>query len=196
MSRPDGSETWLGIGRLARPLVLAGVVLGLGLGGFFDGIVFHQILQWHNMVSSYPDPSVANDLRLNVMADGFFHGATYVFTLLGISLLVRAWRLSVVPASRRTLFGSAIVGWGIFNVVEGIVNHHLLAIHHVWPDGPGPVVLWDVAFLVWGLLFIAGGYAIVRGDPAVSPPSERGDGERNADRTDGTADRSDAERTD
>ena len=24
----------------------AGVFLGLGLGGFFDGIVLHQILQW------------------------------------------------------------------------------------------------------------------------------------------------------
>ncbi len=178
MSKPDASETWLGIQRLARPLVAAGVVLGLGLGGFFDGIVLHQILQWHNMVSSYPDPSVANDFRLNVVADGFFHGATYVLTLLGITLLVRAWRLSFVPASRRTLFGSAIAGWGLFNVVEGVVDHHLLAIHHVWPDGPGPVVLWDVAFLVWGLLFLAGGYAIVRGDPAVSPGRDREGGHR------------------
>jgi uncharacterized membrane protein len=26
----------------------AGIFLGLGLGGFFDGIVLHQILQWHH----------------------------------------------------------------------------------------------------------------------------------------------------
>ncbi|WP_207592733.1 DUF2243 domain-containing protein [Halomontanus rarus] len=182
MSKPADTETWLGIQKLAKPLVTAGIVLGVGLGGFFDGIVLHQILQWHNMVSSYPDPSVANDLRLNVMADGFFHGVTYLFTLLGITLLMRAWRLSFVPASRRTLFGAAIIGWGLFNFVEGIVDHHLLAIHHVWPAGPGPVVLWDVAFLVWGLLFIGGGYAIIRGDDAVSPVPTREGPERERER--------------
>lgn len=26
----------------------AGILFGLGLGGFFDGIVLHQILQWHH----------------------------------------------------------------------------------------------------------------------------------------------------
>lgn len=169
MSKPDETETWLGIQKLAKPLVIAGTVLGLGLGGFFDGILLHQILQWHNMVSSYPDPSIANDLPLNVMADGFFHTATYIFTILGISLLMRAWRLSFVPASRRTLFGSVILGWGLFNFVEGIVDHQLLGIHHVWPAGPGPVILWDVGFLIWGLLFIGGGYAIIRGDQSVAP---------------------------
>lgn len=198
MSKPAPSETWLGVQRRAKPLVLSGIVLGLGLGGFFDGIVFHQILQWHNMVSSYPDPSIANDLRLNVVADGFFHTATYVFTILGISLLMRAWRLSFVPASRRTLFGSTILGWGIFNVVEGVVNHQILGIHHVWPAGPGPVVLWDVAFLVWGLAFIAGGYAVVRRDPSVAPaperepPDEETEG-RLADRSGPTTERADRE---
>ena len=34
-----------------RPVVAAGIVLGAGLGGFFDGIVFHQILQVHNMLT-------------------------------------------------------------------------------------------------------------------------------------------------
>ncbi|SER87089.1 DUF2243 domain-containing protein [Natrinema salaciae] len=173
MRKPDETETWLGIQKIGRPLVVAGTVLGVGLGGFFDGIVLHQLLQWHNMVSSYPDPSVANDFRLNVVADGLFHTMAYVFTILGVSLLLRAWRLSFVPASRRTLFGSVILGWGIFNVVEGIVDHQLLGIHHVWPAGPGPVLLWDAAFLLWGLLFIGGGYAIVRGDAAVTPTPQR-----------------------
>lgn len=177
------SETWLGIHRRGKPLVQSGIVLGLGLGGFVDGIVLHQILQWHNMVSSYPDPTVANDLRLNVMADGFFHGTTFVLTVLGITLLVRAWRLSFVPPSRRALFGSVLVGWGLFNLVEGIVDHHLLAIHHVWPAGPGPVVLWDVAFLLFGLLLVAGGYAVVRGDAAVSPTSQRERSERPQEQT-------------
>ena len=27
--------------------------------------------------------------------------------------------------------GELIVGWGAFNLVEGVTDHHLLAIHHV-----------------------------------------------------------------
>lgn len=169
----DGERTWLGLRAGVKPLVQAGVVLGLGFGGFFDGIVLHQVLQWHHMLSSHPDPAVANDLRLNVTADGFFHVATYAFTVAGVVLLWRAWRRPTVPRSGRTLLGATVVGWGLFNLVEGLVDHHLLAVHHVWPAGPGPVVVWDLAFLVWGLLFVAAGYAVVRGDEAASPAAGR-----------------------
>jgi uncharacterized membrane protein len=33
------------------PSKASGLLYGLGLGGFIDGIVLHQILQWHHMVS-------------------------------------------------------------------------------------------------------------------------------------------------
>lgn len=164
-------ETWLGLPARAKPLVQAGVLLGVGLGGFFDGIVFHQILQWHHMASSHADPVVATDLEVNVFLDGLFHAATWLFTVAGVALLWRAWRRPAVPRSGRTLLGSTILGWGLFNLLEGLVNHHLLGIHHVWPAGPGSVLLWDVAFLVWGILFVGGGYAIVRGDDAASAPA-------------------------
>lgn len=171
MSEPEG--TWLGLPERVKPLVRAGVVLGIGLGGFFDGIVLHQILQWHHMVSASVEPTTVAALELNVMADGFFHVATYVFTVAGIGLLRSAWRDPSVPASRRTLVGATVLGWGLFNFVEGLLDHHLLGIHHVWPAGPGPVILWDVGFLVWGLLFVVGGYAIVRGDESASDVPER-----------------------
>lgn len=163
----EREETWLGIQRRVKPVVQAGILLGLGLGGFFDGIVFHQILQWHHMVSSHADPSIAGDLELNVMADGFFHAATYLFTVSGIVLLWRGWRRPLVPTSGRPLFGSVILGWGLFNVLEGLINHQLLGIHHVWPAGPGSTLLWDLAFLAWGVSFIAVGYAIIRRDDTV-----------------------------
>lgn len=167
-------NTWLGLPRHAKPLIQAGILLGVGLGGFFDGIVLHQILQWHHMVSARVEPNVIGNLRVNVMADGFFHAATYVFTILGIALLWRAWRRPSVPESGRSLVGSTVLGWGLFNFVEGLVDHQLLQLHHVWPDGPGPVLLWDGAFLVWGVLFIVVGYAIVRSDDALSPVIEEG----------------------
>ncbi|WP_123535022.1 DUF2243 domain-containing protein [Halosimplex salinum] len=162
----DRSGTWLGVPADIVPLARAGVVLGVGLGGFFDGIVLHQVLQWHHMLSAHPDPSVAGDLPLNVLADGLFHVAAYVFTLAGVWLLWRAWRDPVVPPSGRTLLGSTVLGWGLFNLVEGVVDHHLLAIHHVRPDGPGPVLLWDLGFLAWGALFVVAGYVLVRRDSA------------------------------
>lgn len=165
----DDAERWLGLPRRTKPLVQAGVVLGLGLGGFFDGIVFHQLLQWHHMASAHPDPSIATDLPLNVRLDGVFHAATYGLTVLGLALLVRAWRIPSTPPSGRALVGSVVLGWGLFNFVEGLVNHHLLGLHHVWPNGPGPVLLWDVAFLLWGLLFIAAGYALTRRSDSSSP---------------------------
>ncbi|MFC4541368.1 DUF2243 domain-containing protein [Halosolutus amylolyticus] len=165
------ADTWLGLRERAKPLVRAGIVLGIGLGGFFDGIVLHQLLQWHHMLSAWTAPTSVASLRLNVLADGLFHVGTYLFTIAGIALLVRAWRRPAVPRSGRTLVGSVIVGWGVFNLIEGLVNHHLLGIHHVWPAGPGSVLLWDVAFLLSGVVFVLGGYAVIRGDEAATPAS-------------------------
>lgn len=158
----DHEGTWLGLPASRKPLVQAGIVLGLGLGGFFDGIVFHQVLQWHHMLTSHPDPGIAGDLELNTVADGMFHAATYLLTIAGIGLLWQARRALGRPRSGRTFFGSVVLGWGVFNVVEGLVNHQLLGIHHVWPAGPGPVILWDAAFLAWGLLFVGIGYRLAQ----------------------------------
>ena len=157
MSSRDREES-----RRTRPLAWAGVVLGLGVGGFFDGIVFHQVLQFHHMLSSHPDPDVANDLRYNVLWDGLFHVVTYLLTIAGVGLIWRAWRRPDVAASGQVLLGATVAGWGLFNVIEGTVNHFLLGVHHVWVDGPGSTLAWDLAFLLWGLVFLALGYAVVR----------------------------------
>ena len=171
MSDRDG--TWLGLPRRAGPLIRAGAVLGVGLGGFVDGIVLHQILQWHHMASAVTDTTTVSGLRLNVLLDGLFHAVAYVATVLGLVLLWRAWRTPNVPVSGRALLGSVVLGWGVFNLVEGVVDHHLLGLHHVWPAGPGPVLLWDVAFLLSGLLFVVVGYTVVRGDDSLTDASGR-----------------------
>lgn len=150
------------VNRPWRPVALAGVLLGFGLGGFFDGIVFHQILQWHHMLSAHPDPTVAGDLRLNVLVDGLFHAATYLLTVTGLALLWRAWRISDARPSPAVLLGAILAGWGVFNLVEGTINHHLLGIHRVRPDGPGGALLWDLGFLLWGAGMLAIGLALLR----------------------------------
>jgi uncharacterized membrane protein len=138
----------------------SGVLLGIGLGGFVDGIVLHQILQWHHMVTSagYPADSVAN-LRLNTLFDGLFHAFTWVATAVGILLLHRQVR-GGAHWSGRVLFGGALMGWGGFNVVEGIVDHHVLGLHHVREGAANPLV-WDLGFLALGVVLLLGGWALL-----------------------------------
>jgi uncharacterized membrane protein len=110
----------------------AGILFGLGLGGFFDGIVLHQLLQWHHMLTSfgYPADNVRN-LEINTLWDGIFHSSTYIFVLLGLIILWRRAHRTHVRWSGKLLAGTMLIGFGIFNLVEGIVDHHLLGIHHV-----------------------------------------------------------------
>ena len=69
-------------------LIIAAVLLGVGLGGFFDGIVLHQILQWHHMVSTPTPPDTLENLELNTLGDGIFHAATWVVTITGVFVLM------------------------------------------------------------------------------------------------------------
>jgi uncharacterized membrane protein len=141
----------------------AGIFFGLGLGGFFDGIVLHQVLQWHHMLSSwYPIKDVPS-LQLNTLWDGIFHSTTYVFLVVGLFVLWRSAHTRHLLWSNKLLFGTLLLGWGIFNVVEGIIDHELLGVHHVNELVPlDRRMYWDIALLVWGAAMLVGGWALVR----------------------------------
>lgn len=149
--------------RQEAPSRWAGLLLGLGLGGFVDGILLHQILQWHHMVSHVEEfpVSTVEGLEVNTLADGFFHLGTWVLVVAGSTAAIVAWRRGRKAPSWGFHFGLVLAGWGIFNVVEGLVNHQLLQIHHVRDDLGGPWT-WDVGFLAFGLLLIVGGFALHR----------------------------------
>ena len=150
---------------LRRP----GIILGIGLGGFLDGILLHQILQWHHLLTStdsdnlglpyYPADTV-HGLEVNTLWDGLFPATTWVLVILGLGLLWRAWRDAEVPQAGRSLLGLMLAGWGLFNLVEGIVDHHLLGIHHVRPGEAQ--LLFDLGFLALGAGLLAGGWALYR----------------------------------
>jgi uncharacterized membrane protein len=54
-------------------VVWGAVLLGLGLGGFFGGIILHQVLQWHHMFTSAGYPAnIVENLELNTLGDGLF----------------------------------------------------------------------------------------------------------------------------
>ena len=142
----------------------SGLLFGLGLGGFFDGIVLHQLLQWHHMVSSWYPPSSLENLRLNTLWDGVFHSATYVFVVLGLYFFWVVAHRGAIDWSGKLISGTLLVGWGGFNIVEGTVNHWILGIHHVNETAPRQQwPLWDLGFLVWGALMLLTGWLLMRG---------------------------------
>ena len=134
-------------------------MLGLGLGGFFDGIVLHQILQWHHLLSAHTPPNSLANLELNTLADGLFHAATWVATVVGVCLIWSSLHKGVFLGWPR-LVGGLLTGWGAFNVVEGLIDHHLLGLHHVRP-GPDEL-LYDVVFLIWGAVMLVIGVVLLR----------------------------------
>lgn len=146
--------------RRIGPILSAGLLMGAGLGGFIDGIVFHQILQWHNMLSGWLPPDNLVDAKINMLWDGIFHAAVWVLTVAGLAVLFRAGHRPDVLWSGRAFLGALLAGWGCFNVIEGLINHQFLGLHHVmeyasntWPA--------DLGFLMFGALLILAGWQMI-----------------------------------
>ena len=114
-----------------RMATVGGVLIGAGMGGFVDGIVLHQIMQWHNMLSNIYPPDTMENMRVNMVWDGVFHAAVWWATLGGVLLLHGAARRREPIPSRRSFAGALILGWGLFNLVEGVIDHQVLALHYV-----------------------------------------------------------------
>ncbi len=150
-----------------------GILLGIGLGGFVDGIVLHQILQWHHLLSStsrYPATDLGG-LEDNTLADGLFHAATWVACAIGVVLLWQRARNGATGATAG-LLGWMLSGWGLFNLIEGLVDHHLLQLHHV-REGVGNRELYDAGFLIFGVALVAIGLALSR-RPGAHPRGRQG----------------------
>jgi uncharacterized membrane protein len=163
--------------------VIAGIMLGIGLGGFLDGIVLHQILRWHHMLSStgtYPATTMEG-LEANMVADGLFHLATWVATIAGVLLLWRVLRAGVPDRSGRKLIGWVVAGWGIFNLAEGVVDHHVLGIHHV-REGVDSMLLYDIGFLAFGVALVVVGVALGAGTRSKAATESTHERRREGDR--------------
>ena len=153
------------------PLVTAGTFLGIGMGGFIDGILFHQILQLHAMVSAIvPKTSIPN-IEINMFWDGMFHALTWVMTAIGIMLLWKAARRVDVPWLGKVFVGALFLGWGLFNLIEGVIDHHILNLHHVY-EAQGQSK-FDYLFLLSGVIFIVGGLMAIRSQRDVTQVATR-----------------------
>ncbi|MFB7083623.1 DUF2243 domain-containing protein [Streptomyces sp. NPDC056308] len=167
---------------IPNSLQLPGIILGVGLGGFVDGILLHQLLQWHHMLTStnhdrigvkYYSPHTVSGLEMNTLWDGIFHAVCWIAVLLGLGILYsRVTHNRRAVWTSRKLWGWILAGWGIFNLVEGILDHQILGIHHV--HGGPHQAWWDAAFLILGALFLVGGYLIQRNARPFDPQAPHG----------------------
>ena len=138
---------------------LPAVTLGLALGGFFDGVLLHQILQWHHLFSLVPG---MDDLRMQILWDGYFHAAMYAIGLIGLAAV---WRHRAVISEdpRRRLWAMLPVGFGLWHAIDAVLSHLVLGIHRIKVDSAVPL-FWDVAWLIgFGILPATAGLYLAMG---------------------------------
>ena len=147
-----------------RKSVVSAILIGIGLAGLVDIIIFHQILQWHHTTSHKLIPNTMESLQMNIVWDGVFLAFSLIIMTIGVSLL---WYASgsknhtSLISNKWSFLGLILIGFGGFNIIEGIINHHILEMHHVI-DVAQPLV-FDLAFLVvGGLAFLITGGIFIR----------------------------------
>jgi uncharacterized membrane protein len=138
-------------------------LIGVGGGALLDGFVLHQLLQWHHLWSSRTSDMTVEGLEENTLADGVFHTAVFFVLLTGIALLAGR------RVEARPLVGLALVGWGLFNLIDQFVFHLALGAHHIRMDVDNRET-YDWAFAAIGVALIALGWVVARAAP---PADER-----------------------
>lgn len=137
----------------AKKTKWGGFILGLGTMGSLDGVIFHQILQWHSV---YMD----TDKQGKLLSDGLFHVATTILMVIGAYILWKADK-PYRPYGASYLIGWILIGAGVFNFTEGLINHQILELHHVKPGDPNELA-YDLAFLASGLILAGIGWLLRR----------------------------------
>ncbi|WP_245922668.1 DUF2243 domain-containing protein [Alkalicoccus saliphilus] len=130
-------------------------LLGFGFLGAMDGIVFHQLLQWHSVIMDTTE-------TMQIVSDGLFHLAVTITLIAGAVILWMGGRPPNLKEGFRRMLSMFLIGGGIFNLVEGIINHHILQIHRVHPEAANPL-FYDLAFLASGAVLVIIGVLFRRG---------------------------------
>ena len=154
-----------------RRLSWPGWWLGFAFGGFSDGILLHQILQWHHLLSAV-DGSPFRDLRVQIVADGLFHALHYVVALVGLGLLWRDRRRLATVDSGSALLGPFLVGFGAWHLLDAVLFHWTLGIHHI-RMASDHVLAWDLVFFAIGVAACAVGWMMSRRTGPRPPASPR-----------------------
>lgn len=116
----------------------SGVLFGLGFVAFIDEAVFHQLLHWHH----FYDKSTTS---IGLISDGIFHAFSWFATVVGLFMLADIRKRKVWNIKRWV--GAAILGAGLFQLYDGIIQHKLMRLHQIRYDVE--VIYYDI---VWNVI--------------------------------------------
>ncbi len=143
------------------PFIGAITLIGFGMGGFVDAIVLHMLLQWHQMISNVLPPDTLLRKSVNMFWDGVFCAITWSVTITGIYLLWRQASRAPLPHSGKLFWGSLLLGWGLFNVFDSLVDHYLFGFHNVRENVINKAA-WNLGFLLLAVGQIVTGWLLVQ----------------------------------
>jgi uncharacterized membrane protein len=102
--------------------ILTGVLIGIGVAGFLDETVFHQLLHWHHFYDrSTPD--------VGLVSDGLFHAVSWIAIVVGLFLFADLQRRRATVPKR--VWAGGLLGWGGFQVYDGLIQHKVLGLHQI-----------------------------------------------------------------
>jgi uncharacterized membrane protein len=158
---PSLSAGYATMATRSRSPVSAAFILGIGLSGFIDGILLHQVLQWHHLLSLVPGETF-RDIGTQILADGLFHVLMYAITAVGLLMLWRRRAALDEPGAASRVGGGFLLGFGVWNIIDVGFFHWILGIHRIRVDVPDPMT-YDIAWLVLlGLIPTALGWRVLR----------------------------------
>jgi uncharacterized membrane protein len=129
---------------------LSGALLGIGVAGFVDEAVFHQVLHWHK----FYDRSTT---EVGLVSDGLFHAFSFFATVASLFLLAELRRRHDVVWPRWA--GAALIGAGAFQLYDGTIQHKLMGLHQIRYGVD--LLPYDVVWLVVAVALIIAGVALL-----------------------------------
>ena len=146
--------------------VTAGVFCGVGVAGFVDETVFHQLLHWHHFWDG-------GSTDAGLVSDGLFHAGSWICLVAGLfwfadqrrraTLVTRAWAAGI------------LLGAGGFQLYDGLVQHLIFHLHQIrYGVNITPYnIAWNV---LAGVILILGALLLRR--HTSEPPMQADPGER------------------
>jgi uncharacterized membrane protein len=100
----------------------SGILIGIGVAGFIDETVFHQLLHWHH----FYDKSTTT---AGLVSDGYFHAGSWLCIVAGLFMFADLQRRHVTVPKR--VWAGGLLGWGGFQVYDGLFQHKVLGLHQI-----------------------------------------------------------------
>ena len=137
----------------------SGILFGVGVAGFIDETVFHQILHWHH----FYDLSTTD---VGLVSDGLLHAFSWFATIAGLFLVADLRRRGSFVAQRWA--GGLLLGLGAFQLYDGLFQHKVLGIHQIrYVDD---LLVYDIVWNVVAVLALAVGAGLTDASRRATAP--------------------------